>query len=47
MKVLRLGDFVTYSFPAPFPILFNLAYSFCLARLQKKEIIGLQAEKTV
>ncbi len=33
MVVFRFTDFVTYSFPAPFPIFFNLAYSFCLVRL--------------
>lgn len=47
MKVLRFCDFITYSFPAPFPILFNLAYSFCLRRLRKSGISGTNAEKTV
>ena len=47
LKILRLCDFITYSFPAPFPILFNLAYSFCLRRLRKQGISGTQAEKTV
>ena len=40
-------DFITYSFPAPFPIFFNLAYSFCLVRLSRQDIIGTQADKTV
>lgn len=47
LKVLRFGDFITYSFPAPYPILFNLAYSFCLVRLNKNNIMGTQPEKTV
>ena len=47
MIIFRLCDFVTYSFPAPFPILFNLAYGFCLVRLSKQNIVGTQAEKTV
>ncbi len=47
MKILRFGDFITYSFPAPYPILFNLAYSFCLVRLNKVGVIGTEAEKTV
>ena len=47
MVIFRLFDFVTYAFPAPFPIFFNLAYSFCLVRLNKENIIGTQAEKTV
>ena len=44
---VRYLDFVTYAFPAPFPIFFNLAYSFCLVRLNRKSILGTQAEKTV
>jgi cation-transporting ATPase 13A3/4/5 len=47
MVVFRFFDFITYSFPAPFPIFFNLAYSFCLVRLSKQNVIGTQAEKTV
>jgi P-type E1-E2 ATPase len=47
MVVFRFFDFITYSFPAPFPIFFNLAYSFCLVRLNRDNIIGTQAEKTV
>jgi P-type E1-E2 ATPase len=47
MVVFRFCDFITYSFPAPFPIFFNLAYSFCLVRLNNNGIIGTQAEKTV
>ena len=43
----RFCEFITYSFPAPFPIFFNLAYSFCLLRLNRQNIIGTQAEKTV
>ena len=47
MVIFRFFDFITYAFPAPFPIFFNLAYSFCLVRLNKENIIGTQAEKTV
>lgn len=47
MVIFRFCDFITYSFPAPYPIFFNLAYSFCLWRLNKENIIGTQAEKTV
>lgn len=47
MVVFRFFDFITYSFPAPFPIFFNLAYSFCLVRLSNESIIGTQADKTV
>ena len=43
LKVLRFCDFVTYSFPAPYPILFNLAYSFCLMRLRKQGVAGTEA----
>jgi len=42
MVVFRYFDFVTYSFPAPFPIYFNIAYSFCLVRLKYKEVFGTQ-----
>jgi P-type E1-E2 ATPase len=45
--VFTLCNFITYCYPAPFPIFFNLAYSFCLVRLNKENIIGTQAEKTV
>ncbi len=45
--IIRLGDFITYSFPAPYPIFFNLAYSFCLVRLNSANILGTQPEKTV
>jgi cation-transporting ATPase 13A3/4/5 len=47
MVVFRFFDFITYTVPAVFPIVFNLAYSFCLVRLSKENIIGTQAEKTV
>ena len=47
MKVLRFFDFITYSFPAPYPILFNLCFSFCLMRMRKSGISGTEAEKTV
>jgi cation-transporting ATPase 13A3/4/5 len=42
MVVFRFCDFITYSFPAPFPIFFNLAYSFCLVRLKRDDIIGTE-----
>lgn len=47
LKTLRFFDVLTYTFPAAFPIFFNLAYSFCLIRLNKKDILGTEAEKTV
>ena len=40
MVVFRFLDYITYAFPAPFPIYFNLVYSFCLVRLNRDEIIG-------
>jgi cation-transporting P-type ATPase 13A2 len=43
MIILRFCDFITYSFPAPYPILFNLAYSFCLMRLRESGIAGTDA----
>lgn len=45
--LFRFCDFITYSFPAPYPIFFNLAYSFCLVRLNNADILGTQPEKTV
>lgn len=45
--LFRVLNFITYSVNASFPIYFNLAYSFCLIRLSKENIIGTQAEKTV
>ena len=47
MVVFRFLDYITYAFPAPFPIYFNLVYSFCLVRLNRDGIIGTEAEKTV
>jgi len=40
MVVFRFLDYITYAFPAPFPIYFNLAYSFCLVRLNRDGIVG-------
>ena len=45
--IYRYLDFVGWSFPPIFPILFNLAYSFSLARLAYKNIYGNEPEKTV
>ena len=47
MVVFRFLDYITYAFPAPFPIYFNLLYSFCLVRLHRDGIIGTEVEKTV
>ena len=47
MIVFRFLDFIIYSFPAPFPIYFNLAYSCCLIRLNRDGIIGTESEKTL
>ena len=43
MIIFRFLDFITYCFPGPFPIFFNLAYSFCLARLNSANIMGTQS----
>lgn len=40
MIFFRFLDFITYSFPAPLPIFFNLTYSFCLVRLHRDGIYG-------
>ena len=40
MVVFQFLDFITYSFPAPFPIFFNLVYAFCLERLNRDGIVG-------
>lgn len=47
MIFFRFLDFITYSFPAPLPIFFNLAYSFCLVRLRRDGIYGTECEKTI
>jgi P-type E1-E2 ATPase len=47
MIFFRFLDFITYSFPAPLPIFFNLAYSFCLVRLRRDGIYGTEVEKTI
>jgi cation-transporting ATPase 13A2 len=39
-RVFRFLDFLGWSFPPTFPIYFNLAYSFALARLRIKGING-------
>lgn len=36
----RFIDFFGWSFPPTFPIYFNLAYSFSLGRLRRKNILG-------
>lgn len=33
MVILKFFDYITYAIPAPYPIQFNIAYSFCLVRL--------------
>ena len=43
----RFIDFFGWAFPPPFPIYFNLAYSFCLGRLRTKNIFGTEPEQTV
>jgi hypothetical protein len=40
MVVFKFLDYITYAFPAPYPIYFNLAYSFCLVRLNRDGIVG-------
>lgn len=45
--VFRFIDFLGFSFPPTFPIYFNLAYSFSLARLAANNITGTEPEKTV
>jgi cation-transporting P-type ATPase 13A2 len=47
MVAFRFLDFITYAFPAPLPIYFNLVYSFCLVRLHRDGILGIECEKTV
>jgi cation-transporting P-type ATPase 13A2 len=47
MVVFKFLDYITYAFPAPFPIYFNLMYSFCLVRLHRDGILGTECEKTV
>ena len=43
----RFIDFFGWAFPPTFPIYFNLAYSFSLGRLRRKEIYGTEPEKTL
>jgi cation-transporting P-type ATPase 13A2 len=47
MMVFRYLDYITESVPAPYPIFFNLCYSFCLVRLHRDGILGVDCEKTV
>lgn len=47
MVVFKFLDYITYAFPAPYPIYFNLAYSFCLVRLNRDGIVGTECEKTM
>lgn len=43
----RFIDFLGWSFPPTFPIYFNLAYTFAIARLSRNGISGTDPEKTV
>lgn len=47
MVVFRLLDFVSMACPPPYPIYFNLAYSFCLVRLHRSHILGTDCQQTV
>jgi hypothetical protein len=42
MVIFRFFDFISNAFPPPYPIYFNLAYSFCLVRLQREDILGTE-----
>lgn len=46
-RVYRFLDFIGFSFPPTFPIYFNLAYSFSIYRLRKKDIFGTEPHKTI
>lgn len=39
-RIYRFFDFIGFSFPPAFPIYFNVAYSFALYRLRKRDIYG-------
>lgn len=43
----RFVDFLGWAFPPPFPIYFNLAYSFAIVRLKSNGILCIEPEKTV
>lgn len=43
MIVFRFLVIVSFSFPAPLPIYFNLTYSFCLVRLSRDGIYGTES----
>jgi P-type E1-E2 ATPase len=45
--VISFFDILSSYVPSPLPIYFNLNYSFSLARLRCKGIVGTQVEKTV
>ncbi len=47
MVIFRYFNFISYALPAPYPIFFNLAFSFCLVRLHRDDILGTECEKTV
>ena len=36
---MRFVDFLAFSFPPTFPIFFNVAYSFALARLKHNNVL--------
>lgn len=44
---MRFVDFLGFSFPPTFPIFFNVAYSFALARLKHNNVLCTEPEKTV
>ena len=43
----RFVDFLGWAFPPTFPIYFNVAYSFALARLKHYGVLCTEPEKTV
>ena len=46
-QILMFFDILSAFIPSPLPIYFNLNYSFSLARLRAKNILGTTLEKTV
>lgn len=44
---MRFVDFLGFAFPPTFPIFFNVAYSFALARLKHHNVLCTEPEKTV
>jgi len=47
MIILLFFLYITFCYPPAFPIYFNLAYSYSLARLKFKNIHGTEPEKTI